>query len=635
MALDLENSYQQAKDKLKAYSTFKEAKSSIKKATETAGNQLQPNINSTRFQIDQSAIQQKIKQQVQGQFEQLIGLLLSNKGSGTSTVTFLIKKFIRTIKVLKSKLLEIIIEEFIRALGCDLEETYLAGQYYVKVSSIDLFKILSVDPTSKIGKMFFEPKPYSIYDVPRSTNRMFNTLINNPDSAHSGFALFNDYYLGFSTNPLFDIYYTQYDQNGDGSGWFVVTLLDRADGTPNKVSQFLYDYLKTIDIINIKALIAALVDAVLGVVSIKMNWGEKTIDDTTKFGLFVQRILGLCFDEDQEISVAGQAKTPTLDDTTESFFDVTNLDRGTIDERTSQIQKGIVMFETCDNIELPIDADQVLDILEETIGLNEDIESMENALEQISVSLSNDPRWQASFPFPEQIKLTLDFNFVKKIPQAVISNVLSPKVIFPFILMVKALGISYDENLVGLSNFIRQNSQLMKNIMSRIGAAFIETLFKEIKKDVRNLVRSIIADISNDEKGTIYLMLEKLVNIGVTITTLISDYRKCKSVIDAILQLLNLIPKLNIQIIPAPLLPFAAFLPGYSPNRAYINAIQEMQKAGLPTGPLPDGSPNLMLQMIHATIVGMDTEQKENGKVLTAIKLPPPFSLVKIAGKSL
>ena len=178
---------------------------------------------------------------------------------------------------------------------------------------------------------------------------------------------------------------------------------------------------------------------------------------------------------------------------------------------------------------------------------------MENALEQISVSLSNDPRWQMSFPFPEQIKLTLDFNFVKKIPQAVICNVLSPKVIFPFILMMKATGQLYDDSLSGLANFVRQNSQLMKNIMSRIGAAFIETLFNEIKKDVRNLVRSIIIDISKDEKGTIYIMLEKLINLGISISIVINDFRKCKSVIDSILQLLNLIPKINLQLIPTPL----------------------------------------------------------------------------------
>jgi len=635
MSLDLNNSYQEAKDKLKSYKTFNESKSAIKNAIKVSGNELQPDFKLSKFQLDQSDIQQKLKQQAQGQFDQLLGLLLSNKGSGTSTITFLIKKFIRTIKILKSKLLEIISEEFIRALGCDSESTYLAGQIYIKASSIDIFKILEFDPTSKIGKMFYEPNEYNPYNVPRSTNRMFYTLTQNPDASHAGTNLFNQYYLGFSTLPLFDIYYTQYNLEGDGSGWFVVTLLDRQDGTPNKVSQFLVDYLKTINFVDIKVLIAALIDAVFGAVSIKAQWGNVTVDDSTKFGLFIQRILGLCFDEDREISVGGQSKTPVLDDTTDSFFDITNLDRGLIEERTNQIKNKIVTFETCDNVALPIDADQILDIIEETIGLNEDLNSMENALEQISLTLSNDPRWQMSFPFPEQIKLSIDFNFVKKIPQAVISCVLSPKVIFPFILMLKALGIPYDENLTGLSNFIRQNSELMKNIMSKIGAFFIETLFNEIKKDIRNLVRAIIIDIAKDEQGTLYLMLEKLVGLAVIITTIIQDYRKCKSVIDSILQLLSLIPKIKPQKIPPPLLLLSQFLPGNSPNRGFINAIQNMQKSGLPTGPMPDGSPNLELQQMFALIQGVDKEQKENGVAYTALNLPPPFGLITTYGKSI
>ena len=78
----------------------------------------------------------------------------------------------------------------------------------------------------------------------------------------------------------------------------------------------------------------------------------------------------------------------------------------------------------------------------------------------------------------------------------------------------------------------------------------------------------------------------------------------------------------------------AAFLPGYSPNRAFINSIQEMQKLGLPTGPMPDGSPNLMVQLSYAIMVGQDREQKENGKVLAALNLPKPFGLVRASGKS-
>jgi hypothetical protein len=57
-----------------------------------------------------------------------------------------------------------------------------------------------------------------------------------------------------------------------------------------------------------------------------------------------------------------------------------------------------------------------------------------------------------------------------------------------------------------------------------------------------------------------------------------------------------------------------------------------MQQLGLPTGPLPDGSPNLGLQAIYSQMKGADTEQKENGKLELSVKTP--FGTFKGNGKS-
>ena len=60
---------------------------------------------------------------------------------------------------------------------------------------------------------------------------------------------------------------------------------------------------------------------------------------------------------------------------------------------------------------------------------------------------------------------------------------------------------------------MRKNRELMKNIVSRIGGEFVKTLFEEIKKDIRGLVRQIISEITKDDSGTIYIMIEKLTKI--------------------------------------------------------------------------------------------------------------------------
>ena len=47
-----------------------------------------------------------------------------------------------------------------------------------------------------------------------------------------------------------------------------------------------------------------------------------------------------------------------------------------------------------------------------------------------------------------------------------------------------------------------------------------------------------------------------------------------------------------------------------------------MQKFGLPTGPLPDGSSNLMQLLNFAIQQGAEQEQAENGKVEVSVITP-------------
>ena len=311
-----------------------------------------------------------------------------------------------------------------------------------------------------------------------------------------------------------------------------------------------------------------------------------------------------------------------MDDTTDSFFEITNLDTSIIEQTTSQIKNQIVTFESCGNVQLPIDSTAMINQLVE-LEINEVGDGTEEALDRISTSMSNDPNWTKQFPFPNQLKVSMSFNFVEKMPQALINSVLSPKHIFPFITMLRALGIEFDESKPGLSNFVKQNRALMKTLVSKIGARFVESLFNEIKKDVKKMVKQILTDITQEQLSTFYQSVERLTSIVNTLNGIVSDFRKCKSVIDAILQLFNLFPSINLKT-PIPILMFSDFLPGSSPDRMFINSIENMQQLGLPTGPNPDGSPNLLLMSNYSVIKGMDTETKVNGKIEATFPILPP-----------
>ena len=65
-------------------------------------------------------------------------------------------------------------------------------------------------------------------------------------------------------------------------------------------------------------------------------------------------------------------------------------------------------------------------------------------------------------------------------------------------------------------------------------------------------------------------------------------------------------------------------LDGYSATRAFMGTIEELQKIGVPTGDMPDGSPNLSVLSTFSQMKAQSNEQAENGKIQVAI---PPLTM--------
>ena len=196
---------------------------------------------------------------------------------------------------------------------------------------------------------------------------------------------------------------------------------------------------------------------------------------------------------------------------------------------------------------------------------------------------------------------------------------------------------SGNTSLGDVNNIVNNSTDFLKvfksfnvEVVSRIGAIFLSVLYEELKKDILNLLGSIIIDVVKTQKLKKYKIILRLINILLILSQLVDDYRKCKSLINSILQLLQLIFGRPDGSIPLPLLFLTQFLPGYSPERSSINTIELLQSVGIPTGPLPDGSPNLMGIYNLMSNIGVDNEESDNGKtegtVITPLGIYPVYS---------
>lgn len=73
--------------------------------------------------------------------------------------------------------------------------------------------------------------------------------------------------------------------------------------------------------------------------------------------------------------------------------------------------------------------------------------------------------------------------------------------------------------------------------------------------------------------------------------------------------------------------------PGLSTLISFGNIIQEISKEGIPTEPLPDGTPNMMNKMIHAVIKETFRALKEDANIQVAIA-PGSINVVATGGNA-
>ena len=166
--------------------------------------------------------------------------------------------------------------------------------------------------------------------------------------------------------------------------------------------------------------------------------------------------------------------------------------------------------------------------------------------------------------------------------------------------------------------------KFVTNTMVKITSEFVQILFKTLKKNIRLLVETILLEIIDEAKDKQIKMYTSIAYALLILGQAVVDYANCKSVIDEILKLLNFgLKQLGVGI-PNFILAGAALLGGVSSIRSYANAIENLQKSGLPTGSAPDGGPNLMNQAMLGIIQGMNQDLAENSKVPVFI---PPLTI--------
>jgi len=641
MGLDLSNDYEKAKSKISAYQTTKESKkNNALKQKEKAQSSLDKKKSDVVKQISEleksgntfsSKIKNDIKSEVKGQLEQLLDLLIQTfPPSENKAIDTVRRVFLEAAQNTKDKVKSILVEEIISTIGCSEEQSYedkVNQDIYIKVSQIDLFSRLIYSPDDEVAKYYYEKNDTTVGTTPYSMNRELYSRLQNLGQSYQ--TQFGSSYVGASGQQLFDIEYVQFYPavNPTNFGdYYKITLKSQLNNTTT-VSDFLFDYYNSIEVLGINSMFTELLNIIFGNFSFDLKLSTDKLREQKKFDLIIKRITGICSDPTKSIDVGGTAKLNDLDLIDDDFFEISNQELRLIENEINNITNGVVEFESCEGVKLPINSNAMMSSLDQVITENNpssQIDLIESALDD----MAKNPEWSNLVPgigIDLNIKGDIDFKVITEMAKIIYRSVLSPKTMLGFLIMVKALNNNLSQTLDNayddLTQFMKTFRKFNVNFIRRIYALFVEELFKIIKRDIKKLVEGIISDIVKEAKNKQLQMYSSILYALLIIGQSFIDFRNCKSVIDEILKLLNLgLSQLNLGL-PMFALAASKLLGGVSDTRAFANVIENLQKSGLPTGDAPNGSPNRMNQAFEGIIKGMNQEQAENGK--TEVFIPP------------
>lgn len=645
MAIDLNQGWNDASKKVSALKTVnqlkqdqKDLKKEIASKAKEKNNNFKKSVNEAKKSAQDNIKQ--IKSEVKNQLELLLDLFKESlPSSGSQSLSQVTGLFLEAANNTKSKIKDILIDEIVSTIGCSEEQSYETSvnqSFYLKVNQVDLFNQLKNSPDNEDAKFFYEDEKTNNGSLPYSMNRQLYERLQTPNQSFSQDASAGNgqTYVSASQSQLFDIEYVQNYNTPQGlvTGDFYKITLNSQANNRTTVSDFLRDYYGSIDVLSFDVLSANIKNSLTGAFDFGLGVSQNNSKELSNFFLILKRLMGICSDPTKKIDVAGTSKLSEFENIDDSFFEPTAQEEILSDRLSNNIKKGIVEFEDCGNVELPVNLKSARLSQQEIVNEKNDNKKIQLFKKYID-DTSNDPNWQKlsekyGFSIPGlslNIKASIDTSIITKLPTVVFKSILTPKVMLGFLIMVKSvkneIGNKLDSLFDDLKNFLKAFKKFVVNFLRKITALFVEELFKIVKKNIKLLVETILLEIIRESKSARLKMISTIIYLLLTIRDIVIDYRNCKSVIDEILKLLNLgLSSINLGV-PSFILASSSLLGGISDTRMMSNVIENLQSLGLPTGAAPDGRPNLMNIAMTSMIQGMNKDMLENGK--TEVFIPP------------
>jgi len=469
---------------------------------------------------------------------------------------------------------------------CGTQKSFTGSTVTLSPTEFDFMNVLTMDPTSSTGKIVYEPSSSGTGLI--QMNRM---LFNSFNGGSQSFTTQNG-------DPLFAFEWDQNNQKYNISGL-------KVEITGGTIQSFFNDYYSNIENIDMSGVTKMAVLMTINADGSEPPLFNIGLDNLTRL---LKKICANCGAPDPGLKQNATTQFNENDQDSEFYFDFDDVEGIDLDDEANRRNR-VLKFRDCNDFTTQISSTH----FEDFVYL-----SNKNLNDVVSKTLYNaaaDAHNQTNDTIPvDNFHINLLSSFILNLPKALIASVLSPKYFLPIVIVYKQLVSDAGNTINDVKVMMKKLHKLFNYIINQLFWKFLAEFWSRVKKDLIEFLAIFAAKILLNKSKKYVLIISSL--IALLTKLLETDLTNCETLYGLINSTINaaLMGALNLIQIPPILLLTSALRDGYSADRAYMNAMENLNGAGIDTGD-KFGVPSQVGDFVKGIIDGHTKEHDTNSKV--------------------
>jgi hypothetical protein len=342
----------------------------------------------------------------------------------------------------------------------------------LKLSDVDFFGITKTDPKGPYGPLIYDDANAGLNSTDYNTFLYSNIELNKSDYTPNG-GLTSTWGTSTTQNDILDIRFSPVGTTENN----IIKFNTNSSYDNKSLYEFNNDFIDSISLfgsvgkLSSDKLLNVVIDSLFGTISSKTNKSKKQLEDEEKLKKVIDCILN---SDDGNIS--------------DNFFTFTNEELIKINEKANNRKKGVGVVETFDTQEVTVPIETLKQVNNDFIGstsnptsivppMQAQYDSIKNSINLMSNKVSE------NIPVIDKpsIKNNFILNLVNEIARAIVSVILSPKLISVYAINYQIL-YGQNEKYDGPIDFVKKNKNLIRSLGKTVLEAIIKMLLTLVLK---------------------------------------------------------------------------------------------------------------------------------------------------------